>query len=119
MSASLARDPVFVQPVYNTLSPIITPITTIDEVLGPDKGRVHMTGSSKNVTAASLKSFQILSKFWGDEIDTDPATDSTMEPETATASESVKWGDLVDEETDMSDDQEQNLEGDIKEGSFI
>jgi hypothetical protein len=28
----------------------------------------------------------------------------------------TRWGDLVDEETDMSDEQEQNLEGDLDEG---
>ncbi|AES62086.1 DUF4283 domain protein [Medicago truncatula] len=64
--------------------PLVTPITTTDEVLGPDKGKVIITGSSKNFTAASMKSVQILRKFWGDEEDTDPATDSTMDPDTNT-----------------------------------
>jgi len=36
-----------------------------------------------------MKSVQILSKFWGDEIDTDPATDSTMEQEQDTDSEKL------------------------------
>jgi len=31
----------------------------------------------------------------------------------------TRWGDLVDEETDMSDEQEQNLEGDLYEGSSV
>lgn len=64
--------------------PLVTPITTTDEVLGPDKGKVIITGSSKNFTAASMKSVQILRKLWGDEEDTDPATDSTMDPDTDT-----------------------------------
>ena len=31
----------------------------------------------------------------------------------------TQWGDVVNEETDISDDQEQNLEGDIEEGSLF
>jgi len=42
-------------------------ITTTDEVLVPAKGKVQVSGGSKNVSAASMKSVQILSKSWGDE----------------------------------------------------
>jgi len=61
------------------LQPIITPITTSDEILGPDKSRVQPFFGSKQATAASIKSTRILSKFWGDEQDTDSTVD--IEPE--------------------------------------
>lgn len=57
------------------------PITSIDEDLGPDKSKVQSSGGSSNHIAASLKSVKILSKFLGDMVDDDTATDSTMEPD--------------------------------------
>lgn len=60
---------------------LAVPITSIDEDLGPDKSKVQSSGGSSNHTAASLKSVKILSKFWGDMVDDDTATDSTMEPD--------------------------------------
>jgi hypothetical protein len=67
------------------LSPIkmATPVTTYEE-LGPDKGRVHAIGGSKNVSAAAKKSVQILSKLWGDVVDSDHTTDGTMDLDTDT-----------------------------------
>jgi len=58
-----------------------TPVTTYEE-LGPDKGKAQVIGDSKNVTAAAKKSVQILSKFWGDLVDSDHTTDGTMDPDT-------------------------------------
>jgi len=72
-----ARDPIHDDPL--TLQPIITPITTTDEILGPDKRKVQFTVGPKNTSAACLKNGKALSKFWADE-DTD-ATDSTFDPE--------------------------------------
>lgn len=63
------RDPNFDE--YLVLQPSITPITTTDEILGPDKRKVQFIEGTKNVSAASLKSAKILSKFWGDVMDTD------------------------------------------------
>ncbi|AES80665.2 hypothetical protein MTR_7g083310 [Medicago truncatula] len=57
---------------------MVTPITTYEE-LGPDKGKVHAIGGSKNVSAAAKKSAQILSKLWVDVVDT---TDGTMDLDT-------------------------------------
>lgn len=78
VSLGNARDPIFHDKL--TLQPIISPITTNDEILGQDKRKVHFTAGPKNLSAACLKDGKILSKFWGDE-DTD-ATDSTLEPDT-------------------------------------
>ncbi|RHN41254.1 hypothetical protein MtrunA17_Chr8g0364121 [Medicago truncatula] len=77
---------------------IITPITTYDENLGPDKGRISQPANSKNTSEACKKSEKLLSKFWAGGLDSDHAPD---------------------EETDMSDEQEQNLERDIEEGSLF
>jgi hypothetical protein len=57
-----------------------TPITIYEE-LGPDKGKIHVIGGSKNVTAAAKKSVQILSKLWGDVVDSDHTTDGTLDPD--------------------------------------
>lgn len=73
-----ARDPFYDTTI--TLQPIITPITTHDEILGQDKKKVFFTVGPKNLSAACLKDGMNLSKFWGDE-DND-ATDSTLDPET-------------------------------------
>ena len=56
---------------YSILQPILTLITTTDEVLGPDKRKIQIVDGTKQATAASIKSTRILSKFWGDEQDTD------------------------------------------------
>jgi len=71
----LARDP----EVDISSQPILTPITTSDEVLGPDKRLVKVPEDNFRPTAASLKSTKILSKFWGDE-DTEPETDTDNQP---------------------------------------
>jgi len=67
------------------LSPLkmATPVTTYEE-LGPDKGKVHGIGGSESVSAAAKKSAQILSKFWGDVVDSDHTTDGTMDLDTDT-----------------------------------
>ena len=59
-----------------TMQPIISPITTNDEILGQDKRKLQFTTGPKNSTAACLKDGKMLRKFWGDE-----DTDSTLEPE--------------------------------------
>lgn len=74
----VARDPIFHDNL--TLQPIISPITTNDEILGQDKRKIHFTAGPKNLSAACLKDGKILSKYWGDE-DTD-ATEGTLEPDT-------------------------------------
>jgi len=59
---------------------VITPITTTDEILGPDK-RPHIGQSViTNNTAACRKSEIILSKYGADDLDTDQTSDSTLEP---------------------------------------
>jgi len=73
-----AMDPTFYETTI--LQPIISPITTIDEILGQDKRKVQITDGPKKKSAACLKDGKVLSKFWGDE-DTD-ASDSTVDPET-------------------------------------
>jgi len=78
VSVNLALDPLDVE--YYIFQPILTPITTTDEVLRPDKRKIQPVGGTKQATAASIKSTRILSKFWGDEQDTD------MEPVTETES---------------------------------
>jgi len=72
------------------LSPlkIVSPITSYDE-LGPDKSKVDKSKvavkvGSSNLTVASIKRVKILRKFWGDEVEEDFNTDSTMEHGTDT-----------------------------------
>ena len=77
---------------------IITLITTYDENIGPDKGRISQPSNSKNTSEACKKSEKLLSKFWADGLDSDHA---------------------FEEGKIMSDEQEQNLERDIEEGSFF
>jgi len=69
-----------VQDAYETHT-IISPITTTDEILGPDKGRFTQPAITKNNYEACRKSEKILSKFWADDLDTDQASDNTLEPE--------------------------------------
>jgi hypothetical protein len=57
-----------------------TQVTNLFEPLGPDKGSILKATNSSNFSAAGLKSFHIISKFWGDELDTENASDSTSEP---------------------------------------
>jgi len=57
-----------------TLQPVITPRTTTDEILGPDKRKVQFTVGPKNMSAACLKDGKALSKFLGVEPDTDTIT---------------------------------------------
>jgi len=51
-------------------APIITPVTTTDEVLGPDKGRITQPVNTKNTSEACRKSEKILCKFWADGLKT-------------------------------------------------
>jgi len=74
VSFDLALDPDLTEAPI--LQPIITPITTTDEILGPDKGKVQLFDGTKQATAASIKSTKILSKFWGDEQDTNNETNN-------------------------------------------
>lgn len=69
-----------VQDAYETHT-IISPITTTDEILGPDKGRFTQPTITKNNSEACRKSEKIFSKFWADDLDTDQASDNTLEPE--------------------------------------
>jgi len=77
-SFGMARDPSF--DASFILQPIITPVTTFDEVLGPDKKQVQILDGPQNKSAACLKNGHVLSKFWGD-VDTDN-TDSTFDHDT-------------------------------------
>jgi len=73
-------DPIFDKTTI--LQPIISPITTNDEILGQDKRKVQITDGPKNKSAACFRDGKVLSKFWGD-VETD-ASDSTVDPETDT-----------------------------------
>ncbi|AES95741.1 hypothetical protein MTR_5g028970 [Medicago truncatula] len=57
------------------------PVTIIDEILGPDKGRINKPVNIKNNSEACRKSEIILSKFWADELDKYQTSDSTLEPD--------------------------------------
>jgi hypothetical protein len=77
-----------IRPSQSTaFSPIkmATPITTYEQ-LGPDKSKVKLPSSSKNLSAAAIKSVKLLSKYWGDEVNEEPDTDSTMDQDTDTES---------------------------------
>ena len=65
-----------------TLQLVITPITTTDEILGPDKRNVQFTVGPKNMYAACLKDGKALSTFLGVEpdIDTITTTDDVLVP---------------------------------------
>ena len=83
MSGNIDRDPIInLQAVltenvtYGT--PIIMPVTTYDEVLGPDKGRISKPVNNTNNSEACRKSEKNLSKFWADDLDTDQASDNTL-----------------------------------------
>jgi len=86
-SATISRDPSydmsFVLPFLSEpatdSTPIITPITFFDEILGPDKGKISVPSTAKNTAQACMKSEKILSKFWADDLDTDQASDNTLE----------------------------------------
>jgi len=62
---------------------LVEPVT-VTEMLGPDKGKIKKANSSKHCSEASKKSVQILSKYWGDMVDSDHTTDGTMDPDTDT-----------------------------------
>ena len=57
-----------------TLQHVITPITTSDEIFGPDKRKVKFTVGPKNMSIACLKDGKALGKFLGVEPDTDIIT---------------------------------------------
>lgn len=61
------------------LQTIISPITTSNEVLGPDKRKIHSVEDTNQATEASIKSTNILSKLWSDyndnDLDTEPESD--------------------------------------------
>jgi hypothetical protein len=44
------------------------------------KGKVTQSAKVANISEACRKSEQILSKFWANDLDTDQASDSTLEP---------------------------------------
>lgn len=60
---ALITAPIFYDNI--TLQPVITPITTTDEILGPDKRKVKFTVGPKNMSTACLKDGKALSKFLG------------------------------------------------------
>jgi hypothetical protein len=70
----------------------IDQVTNSYEPLGPDKGPIKQGTNSSSFSVASLKSVQVLSKFWGNESDAENATDSTLEPDTD--SEKIDFMDL-------------------------
>jgi hypothetical protein len=74
VSFGTTRDPTVDDSI--TMQPIISPITTYDEILGQDKRKLQCTTGPKNTNAACLKDGKVLRKLWGD-VD----TDSTLEPE--------------------------------------
>ena len=74
---------------HTVLQPIITPITTTNETLGLDKRKVNLVEGPKNMSAAYLQSGIILSKFWGDEQDTN--ADSTFDLESELEAHKLKY----------------------------
>jgi len=64
-------------PIFNKLVELVI----VYEVLGPDKGKIQKANNSKHCSKASKKSAQILSKFWGDVVDSDNTTNGTMDPD--------------------------------------
>lgn len=86
-----ARDPIFYENII--LQPIISPITTYDEILGQDKRKVQITDGPKNKSVACMKDGKALSRLWGDE-DTD-ATDSTIDPKTDSEVNKAKFLDVT------------------------
>jgi len=84
-------DPIFYETII--LQPIISPIITIDEILGQDRRKVQITDGPKNKSAACLKDGKVLSKLWGYE-DTD-ASDSTVNPETGTEVNKAEFPDVA------------------------
>jgi len=115
-----------------TLQLVITPITTTDEILGPDKRNVQFTVGPKNMYAACLKDGKALSTFLGVEpdIDTITTTDDVLVPAkgkvqvsggsknvSAASMKSVQilsksWGDEVD--TDPATDSTMEQDTDSK-----
>jgi len=69
---ALITTPIFYDNI--TLQPVITLITTTDEILGPDKRKMQFTVGPKNMYAACLKDGKALSKLLGVEPDTDTIT---------------------------------------------
>jgi len=65
---------------HTSYQPIINPVTTSEEILGADKKVVNLQDVTWKATAASIKSTKILSKFWGEDLD----SDSNVEPEADT-----------------------------------
>jgi len=65
-------------------SPLVVPITSVDEELSLDKRVVGgKSGNTSNHSAASLKSVKILKEFWGDIEDDDSASDINTDIEHA------------------------------------
>ena len=60
---------------------ITEPITTVDEILGPDKGQITKPANFINTSASCKKSELILIKLWADALDSDQASDSTLDPD--------------------------------------
>lgn len=77
VTTNLALDPDNVD--GSILQTIISPITTSNEVLGPDKRKIHSVEDTNQATEASIKSTNILSKLWSDyndnDLDTEPESD--------------------------------------------
>ncbi|RHN67929.1 hypothetical protein MtrunA17_Chr3g0108131 [Medicago truncatula] len=73
--------PVLSEPTSDAMT-IITPIIFTYEILGPDKGKISAPATSKNTSKACMKSEKILSKFWADDLDTNQASDNTLELDT-------------------------------------
>jgi len=90
VSATIARNPAYDMPstlfvifeLATDATPIITPITYTNEILGPDKGRIFVPANAKNTFVACRKSEKILSKFWANDLDSEQASDSTLKPDT-------------------------------------
>jgi len=84
VSVNFAKDPRYGSPsvpdeATTVATPLIMPITVYDEILGPDKGKISAPATIKNTTAACRKSEKILNKFWADELETDQASDNTLD----------------------------------------
>jgi len=86
-----AMGPIFYENII--LQPIISPIATNDEILGQDKRKMLITDGPKNKSIACMKDGKALSRFWGDD-DID-ATDSTIDPETNSEVNKVKFQDAA------------------------
>jgi hypothetical protein len=63
------------------------PVTSMPGSLSLDKGPLKSAVGAKQMSDASAQSVKIFSKFWGDETEDDPMSDSTLDPDNDSAAD--------------------------------